>query len=81
MRGRCTTCDRPIEWAKYLHSRKWIPLDPGSVADGNLEVPRRDLDGYPLVRLVPLGERDGRFDLRRTHFATCPDATVHRRPA
>jgi hypothetical protein len=77
--ARCITCDRPVEWAQTLRARKWIPLDPGPVEDGNLEVMQRRIDGTAVVRLVPVADRPGRTDLRRTHFATCPHAAEHRR--
>lgn len=80
MNGRCTSCDEPVQWAQTLHARRWIPLDPGPAEDGNLEVVQQARDGTPLVRLVKIADREGRFDLRRTHFVTCPHASRHRRP-
>jgi hypothetical protein len=77
--ARCRTCHAPVEWAQTLKARKWIPLDPGLAEDGNLEIAHRASNGTPIVRLVPLAERDG-LELRRTHYATCPNADAHRRP-
>ena len=73
----CITCEQRVEWALTLRSHKWIPLDLGPAEDGNLEVVGHQ-NGSPVVRLVPLADRDG-LELRRTHFATCPQADQHRR--
>lgn len=76
----CSTCGAPIEWARTIKAGKAIPLDSGTYANGNLEVVRRDDDGTPCVRVVPIAERrELARQLRRSHFATCPQADEHRR--
>ena len=84
MRGKCSTCGSPIEWARFAKSRKPVPLDVGLVDDGNLELVDRAHDGVPVVRVLrrvelELAREDGRR-LLRAHFATCPNADAHRRP-
>jgi hypothetical protein len=77
----CSTCGAPIEWARFKVTGKRHPLDIPPAVDGTLQVVGADPDGTPVIRLMPVAERrehDGL--LRRTHFATCPDADRHRRP-
>lgn len=76
----CRTCGAPVEWARTAKAGKAIPLDVGEYANGNLDVIGRSEDGTPTVRVLTLDERlsAGR-PLRRSHFASCPDAAEHRR--
>lgn len=76
----CSTCHAPIEWARTAKAGASIPLDVGEYPNGNLDVIGRSEDGTPTVRVLPLDERlsAGR-PLRRSHFASCPDAEGHRR--
>jgi hypothetical protein len=72
----CRSCGAPIEWARI--GEKAIPLDVGTVDDGNLEVLATMPDGSPVVHRLehgeaPMGPR------RRSHFATCPQAGEWRR--
>lgn len=79
MTAVCSTCGRAIEWATFAKSGKPVPLDVGRFDNGNIEVVRiDDAHSRVLVRLVPLAERGERF-LARTHFASCPHASQHRR--
>lgn len=75
----CSTCGAPIEWARTAKAGKAIPLDLGEYSTGNLDVIRRE-DGTAVVQVLPLDEarKIGR-PLRRSHFASCPDADRHRR--
>lgn len=85
MRATCESCGAPIEWARFAESGKPIPLDVGIVANGNLEVVERRDGGDAIVRLLGRVDaelaRDAGRGLRRTHFATCPNAKQHRRPS
>jgi hypothetical protein len=81
----CRSCGAPIEWAITDNERR-IPLDPGEHADGRL-VDVGWLHGHPLVvsltgdQLERLrAATDADVQLRRSHFQTCPDAGVWRRP-
>lgn len=80
----CRSCKALIEWAVTDNGRK-MPLDLGWHADGRLVVVGRK-GGDPLVvslngdQLLRLHVADGvELALRRSHFATCPDADQHRR--
>lgn len=74
--SECSSCGAVIEWALTV-GNKPIPLDPGYQSNGNLV----ELDDGTFRTL---GQRDaadarGRGQkLRRTHFATCPNAKKHR---
>lgn len=72
----CRSCDAEIEWARTEHGKS-IPLDVGTRADGNIRVVSRvatERGMAPLIRYVGRGEGD-----RVSHFATCPNATEHRK--
>lgn len=83
MRATCDSCGAPIEWARFSTSGKPVPLDVGIVENGNLEVVERRDGGDAIVRLLGKADlelaRDAGRALRRTHFATCPNAATHRR--
>lgn len=70
--ARCSSCKAPIEWA-WTDQGKRIPLDVGEVSGGNLQ-PFETYGAKIIVRVV--GPLQG---TRRSHFATCPDATEHRK--
>lgn len=66
-RGRCRTCDAPVEWAE-LTSGKKMPFDPPIVAVRT--------EGSPVAgRVVEVVDST----VTTSHFATCPDAAQHRR--
>lgn len=83
MRAKCDSCGAPIEWARFSTSGKPVPLDVGLVDNGNLEVVERRDGGDAIVRLLGRADleaaRERGVPLRRTHFATCPNAKQHRR--
>lgn len=83
MRAACTTCGAAIEWGRFAKSGTAVPLDVGPVSNGNLVVLMRDAGDVPLVRIASREELETAVDrnreLRRAHFATCPDAAKHRR--
>jgi hypothetical protein len=64
----CKSCGAPIEWA-HTKNGKRIPLDPGTVENGNITVAD---DG--IAYIWPAGEGD-----RVSHFATCEFAKDHRK--
>lgn len=81
--ARCRTCLAPIDWARTAKGFR-IPLDPADSPgpEPNLIVlGYDDVDGAPLVRGVTAedAELHPGATLRRSHFATCPDAKKHRR--
>jgi hypothetical protein len=74
----CRSCGAPIVWATSQATGKPMPLDPDPAADGNLVL----MEGE--ARVLTTGERlraqEAGTVRYKSHFATCPDATKHRRP-
>jgi len=66
----CKTCHRPIRWERTAKGHA-IPLDPLPTVDGNLVVEEGIARGVdPLLDSPPWFT---------SHFATCPQANLHRR--
>lgn len=70
----CRSCGAPLRWAVTAKGRR-LPLDPEPAATGNVVV---DATGAARV-LSPLEPRPADVPLYLSHFATCPDANIHRR--
>lgn len=73
----CRSCGAPIRWALTERGRR-IPLDPepytGPEPSGLFR-----LDGrVPTAIAVPPGALEA-GPVYRSHFATCPNAALHRR--
>lgn len=74
----CRTCGQRIIWCR-TETGKRMPLDPEPHMDGNLVITSREL--LPTVRPVSRAN-PGPGELRyRSHFASCKQATQHRRRA
>lgn len=71
MTATCSSCGAPIVWATTVNG-KAIPLDPEPTTFGNLVV----VDG--IARPPRIGD-DVPFLQYVSHFATCPNAAVHRK--
>lgn len=69
MSATCKSCGDPIEW-RQTPAGKRIPIDPEPVEGGNLE-----LVGQSIAKVVKAGT-----GTHVSHFATCPNASSHRRP-
>lgn len=77
MSARCGSCHSEIEWAKTENGRL-IPIDALPVADGNLAV--RRVTGDLLARVVkPEDQLEPDEKRGVSHFATCPNASKHRK--
>lgn len=73
MTAICRTCGAPILWAHTRHGMR-LPVDPIPVSGGNLEL-IMDQPAGPVAVYVEATD-----EIRHvSHFATCPDATRHRR--
>lgn len=70
--SKCKKCCAMIVWGKMEKSGRWIPLDPVPVLGGNLV---RDREG--TVSVVAPDKTVRRYV---SHFSTCPDASLFRRP-
>lgn len=57
-----------------------IPVDPDPAPGGNITL--RDYGiARPTAVVLTVAQQFGRTNLHLAHFATCPDAKKHRRPA
>lgn len=75
----CSSCGAPIIWTT-TRGGKSMPVDLAPVADGNIELSGLSASKpcaivYASTPLVAGGP------LHKSHFATCPHADQHRRPA
>lgn len=71
----CKSCGQPIRW-HATGSGQRMPLDPDPVPDGSILILPNG-----IIRVVPVEERAAMVaPLFKTHFQTCPSASVHRGP-
>lgn len=68
----CRSCGAPVIWSSTV-SGNWMPVDAEPSDDGNIELV---LDRSALRPRAVVGEP--RAGLRKSHFATCPDAGAWR---
>lgn len=71
--SRCRSCEAPITWAE-TESGKAMPLDAKPTRDGNMVLVRGK------TRFANEEDRRLARPLYMSHFATCPDASAHRKP-
>lgn len=69
----CSSCGAPVRWEKTVRGKP-IPLDPKPVPGAHLFIRPDGLVADD--RSHPAGKEMPRFE---THFATCPNASEHRR--
>lgn len=72
----CRSCDHPIIWT-VTTGGKAKPVEPQIAADGNVALSWRA--GHVLAEVLPVAKRFGRVNLRKSHFATCKQASMWRR--
>jgi hypothetical protein len=90
--ARCSSCGRPIVWALTDTGRRMpvdtIPVPPVLIPearDGNVvlwfEVDAKDrpTGGQRVSFATEEQRKDPKVPLWRSHFATCPHASKHRR--
>lgn len=77
--NHCRSCGARITWAVTKAGRN-MPVDVEPHPAGNLELTPRE-DGAPLVAMIDPMDAQLTFTANRyrSHFATCPDASSHRR--
>lgn len=68
----CRSCKAPILWARSAKSGMWMPLDSDEVTEGV-----RFVVGYKDG--VPHAYSDKVSAGHASHFATCPNASQHRK--
>lgn len=76
----CGSCGAPVVWALHVRTLKPAPIDAEPSADGNCVL--HATGRYAIVPGDVLeGMRRNLIPLHTNHFATCPNAEKHRRPA
>lgn len=69
----CRSCHAPVVWVRTAAGKR-MPLDPDPVAGGNVVVNGDVATVLPPGTPMPVGVH--RY---QSHFATCPQASTHRR--
>jgi hypothetical protein len=73
----CSSCHQPIIWAITTKAKR-MPIDAEPQPDGNVALDfRAGMD--PLARVLTVTQQFGLKNLRKSHFATCPQADKWRR--
>lgn len=72
----CDSCDKLVIWTVTTNGRR-MPVDAEQTAGGNVRVYTET--GAVRAEVVPAKHAFGRTDLRKAHFATCPDADSWRK--
>jgi len=75
MSAKCNSCDAPIIWA-LTENGKRMPVDAEPVRDGNIVLEHH---GQRVTAIVRDAMLPGLEPLYKSHFATCPNASTHRR--
>lgn len=86
--GNCRSCDRPVRWVTAAATGKTMPIDPAPAPNGNIIITAAGKAYVFATHADAVAMRDRSSDpyLRMSgtyisHFATCPAAAKHRRPA
>ena len=76
----CRACHAEIWWAETEQGKR-MPVDADPSPDGNVAVVREGAgEAPPVVRVLPAGDLPlNLVVLYTSHFATCPNASQHRR--
>jgi hypothetical protein len=74
----CRSCKAPVVWGVTTKNGATMPVDAEPVDDGNIEL-RPGAHGKGAVATVLTGPSLLGGPLRKSHFATCPDAEEWRR--
>jgi hypothetical protein len=80
--AECRSCGAPIIWA-LTEQLKRIPMNPDPVVPPGLFVLDEVVGSGKPPTAISLARATGPSGPRlyESHFATCPDAAKHRRPA
>jgi hypothetical protein len=82
--GKCRSCGAAIVWAVTAATARNIPLDPNPTPRGNIRlVPSANPTGPLIAQLLGKGELQTlpeSEDRYVSHFSSCPNAMLHRKP-
>jgi hypothetical protein len=73
--SKCTSCSAPILWAVTIND-KFMPVDAEPSPDGNVELIEEGRIRRAIVHTQPLLAP---ISLHKPHWATCPNASEHRK--
>ncbi|WFE41931.1 hypothetical protein [Micromonospora sp. WMMD998] len=73
---RCKSCPAQVIWATTERGKP-MPVDAAPTSDGTVLL--EQVGSRLVARVLPAHRAFGRKDLRRSHFASCPDAAKWRR--
>lgn len=77
--AKCSSCPASVIWAETEKGRP-IPVDAKPVANGNIYLVHRGPRKAPLAVHAKFDRIDGqKIPKYRAHFASCPNASRHRR--
>jgi len=78
---KCRSCGASIIYGVYATTGGRMPVDAEPAPGGSLRVQFPAAGSFvdTMVYYVTRDKREGREDLRKPHFETCPDAAAFRR--
>ncbi len=85
----CSSCGARIFWAVTAMNGKSMPVNAEPDTDGNLDIqPAADPRDPPIAHIlekhgrhrIPAGMQPRGFVRHMAHWATCPNADLHRKP-
>jgi hypothetical protein len=74
----CRSCNKPVIFA-LTDKGKHMPLDAYPSPDGTLKLFRDESGEVRCTVVKPAHLQYGRRDLRKSHFASCPEAKKWRK--
>lgn len=80
MSDTCSSCSAAVIWAITAKNNKRMPVDAAPTPDGSIMlVASKTRPGVTIAVVVPESERAAHTELRKSHFATCPNSMQHRK--
>ncbi len=77
--SQCKSCDAPIVWAVHVTTGSTTPIDEEPTEGGNVILTADEVGiRYRLFSKLEAETYQG-GDAHTNHYATCPDATTHRK--
>jgi hypothetical protein len=77
--AKCRSCSARVEWA-ITENGKTMPINPAPTRDGNLIKTGATVSGKPEVHAITNRDELQGNEVRFTsHFATCQNASLHRK--
>ena len=79
--SQCKSCDAPIVWAVHTTTGSVAPIDKEPTEGGNVVLTADEI-GVTRYRVLTKPAEDTFTEaetFHTSHFATCPNATTHRR--